>query len=98
VTLDYAAGDGAARLKASGYTATVSHLPVTKLPPGGGNVAAECDSADAPRGARMTAVSAPVIRSTGGPVAADDTDQRVREWCRLLGIPFADLSAKEDPE
>lgn len=28
--------------------ATVSHLPVTKTPPGGGNVTAECDSEAAP--------------------------------------------------
>jgi hypothetical protein len=27
--------------------AKVSHLPVTKLPPGGGNVTVECDSGDA---------------------------------------------------
>lgn len=30
------------------------------------------------------------------PVAADDIDRRVREWCALLGIPFADISTKTE--
>lgn len=46
----------------------------------------------------MTSINTPVIRSAGAPVAADDIDQRVAEWCQVLGIPFADLSAEEDPE
>jgi hypothetical protein len=37
--------------------------------------------------------STPVIRSTDGPVTAEDElSERVREWCDALGIPFTDLS------
>lgn len=40
-----------------------------------------------------------LIESTDGPAAAAvDVDQLVAEWCQVLGIPFADLSAKENPE
>jgi hypothetical protein len=46
----------------------------------------------------MTGSSASVIRSTSGPVAADDIDQRVREWCEALGIPFGDIRTEENPE
>lgn len=43
-------------------------------------------------------MTAPAIRSTSAPDAVDDIDQRVREWCEALGIPFADLSTEEAPE
>lgn len=46
----------------------------------------------------MTADSAPVIRSTGGPVAADDIDQRVREWCQALGLTLSGDDTEETPE
>jgi hypothetical protein len=46
----------------------------------------------------MTVDSAPVIRSTGGPVAAEDElSERVREWCQALGIPFTDISTEAAP-
>jgi hypothetical protein len=47
----------------------------------------------------VTVDSAPLIRSTGGPITAEDElSERVREWCEALGIPYADISAKENPE
>jgi hypothetical protein len=48
----------------------------------------------------MTGIGALVIRSTGGPVAAGDIDQRVREWCEALGLTPGgdDNNTEENPE
>jgi hypothetical protein len=45
----------------------------------------------------MTSISAPVIRSTGGPVAADDElDLLVADWRHVLGLEDNDSTKTEE--
>jgi len=47
----------------------------------------------------MTGNIAPVVRSTGGPVAdEDEISERVREWCEALGLTLGgDDNTEETP-
>jgi hypothetical protein len=47
----------------------------------------------------VTVDSTPLIRSTGGRIAAEDElSERIREWCAALGLPFGDISTEGNPE